>query len=224
MYPDPILDGELRWLRLCERSTEVRISKSWAALAVCLCVGEAKADTIVNSFTLSGAGITASGTLTLTTTGTPGVSQITNITGSFSTTNNGGFSGAITGLNPGSYDASSPTSDTHSVWDNLFYTTSPPSCYSLSGPSTAVLDVCGLDFLVAGGYEVNVFANPYGGAAVYLLSDGKVGAYPYVDDNAPVTFGVTPVPEPAAIPFFAVTMLLIGWMPLGRRLASVVLR
>lgn len=192
------------------KEKKLRLSKAWLGLAVCLCFGQARAD-IVN-FNVTGSGITASGTLTLTATGTPGIDEITNITGLFSTTHNGGFSGAITGLNPGSYNASNPTSDTLSIWDNLFYATPPAASCSGGGPSPyALLDYCGLDFKVAGGYEVNVFGNPSGtSAAGYLLSDGLSGGHSYIDNNAPVSFAVTTVPESASFPVLAAGLFLTG--------------
>lgn len=87
-----------------------------AALAI---TPAALANTI--GFTITGDGITSSGTFTFQPTGTPGIEKITAITGNFSTTNDGGFSGAITGLPSGSWDSSNPSSNSLSVWDNLFY-------------------------------------------------------------------------------------------------------
>lgn len=199
----------------------MRMNKAWMALMMCFCFGGAKADPIVETFTLTGAGISASGTLTLVTTGTPGVDEITNITGFFSTTNNGGFSGAITGLNPGSYNASSPTIDTLSAWDNLIYTSATAPCYGFGSAPYAALDVCGLDFLVAGGYEVNVFGDPLGTAAAgYLVSDGKTGAYTYVDDNVAANFVATP--ESATWPLLAVTGFAMCLMMRKRRCPALV--
>ena len=82
---------------------------------------QTRAGTTVGTFTITGSGISASGTITLMTTGTPGADEIVGITGSFSTTNAGGFSGTITGLDPGSYSSSNPTIGPISRWDNLFY-------------------------------------------------------------------------------------------------------
>ena len=166
-------------------------------LAACaLCLSQARASTIQDNFTVTGSGISASGTLTLTPTANAGVDDITNITGTFSTTNSGGFSGAITGLNPGSYSATNPTSEPLSVFDNLFYPGAASA--SCSGYTTAgLVDYCGLDFLVAGGYEANVYANNV--AQGYLISDGLSGGSVYLDSNAPVSFTVTAsaVPEPS---------------------------
>jgi len=99
-------------------------------LAATLCSPSANAGSITDNWTITGAGITGSGTITLATTGNPAVDDVTGITGFFSTTNNGGFSGAITGLNPGSYSSTAPTTDALSAtYDNLFYPSgSAPVC------------------------------------------------------------------------------------------------
>jgi hypothetical protein len=174
---------------------------AWVTLATCFCFGQASAATIVDTFSISGAGITSSGTITLMTTGSPNVDEITGITGLFTTTNNGGFSGAITGLNPGSYSSSSPSIDSLAVWDNLFYPSEPAGVCSGTAAPNANLDFCGLDFLVAGGYEVNVFGNPFGSAAEgYFLTDGKSGGKVFNDAGALANFATGPsaVPEPAS--------------------------
>ncbi len=152
-------------------------------LVVAFCAPLALAGTTVETFTITGAGISASGTIALMATGTPGVDEIVGITGSFSTTKRGGFSGAIIGPNPGSYDSSKPTTGAISGWDNLFYPSG--SAPGLNGyPPGGTLDNYGLDFIVAGGYTVNVFSE---GNAV-LLSDGTSF---YVDKDAPVSFAVS---------------------------------
>jgi hypothetical protein len=175
-----------------------RLSAAFFLLAA-IYLPEAKAGTIVDTFTITGTGFSSSGTITLSTTADPTVDEITGITGSFSTTNNGGFSGAINGLNPGSYDANSPTTDSLSVWDNLFYPSGSAPASSHCGPMGGLLDVCGLDFLVTGGYEVNIWGNG-GGTNGYLLADGLTGGN-YIDSNATATFVVSPEP---------CTLLLLG--------------
>jgi hypothetical protein len=182
------------------------------AVLVAIGVPNARADQ-VDTFTITGTGITGSGTITLMTTGTPGVDEITGITGNFSTTNNGGFSGSITGLNPGSYNASSPTVEPLSTYDNLFYTSGSTLPCLGSGPAGGVLDFCGLDFLVAGGYEVNVFGVP--GGSGYLVSDGKAGGTSYIDFEAPATFVATPAPEPSSVALLLTALLAMAFM--GRK-------
>ena len=147
---------------------------------------QTRAETPVGTFTITGSGISASGTITLMTTGTPGVDEIVGVTGSFSTTNAGGFSGAITGLNPGSYDPSNPTIGPISRWDNLFYPAgSAPSLFGY--PPGGTLDDNGLDFIVGGVYTVNIFNRGNG----LLLSDGTTS---YVDKDSPVSFVVSGLP------------------------------
>jgi uncharacterized protein (TIGR03437 family) len=134
-----------------------------------LCAPQARADTTVVTFTITGPGISGSGSFMVTSTGTPGVDQITGITGTFSTSSGGGFSGPIIGLNPGSYDPNNPTVGQLADYDNLFY----PSglAPALNGhPAGGVLDDYGLDFMLAGGYTVDLFER--GGTSGFLLSDG----------------------------------------------------
>ncbi|HEX4154884.1 MAG TPA: PEP-CTERM sorting domain-containing protein [Acidobacteriaceae bacterium] len=155
----------------------------------------AVASTFTDSFNIAGSGITGSGTLTLTTTGTPGVDEITGITGTFSTSNNGGFSGTITGLNPGSYSSSNPTVNPISTYDNLFYPTDATAT-CVGTVTSEPLDDCGLDFVVNNEYQVNVWGN---GGGTYALSDALLSAAGgYIDDNAPVTFTAAATPEPSA--------------------------
>ncbi len=161
-------------------------------LGICalLLGGPLYAATTVATFTISGGAITASGTLTLTPTSDPSVDQITGITGTF-TTNSGGFSGAITGLNPASYSSSNPTVTAFSEFDNLFYPTGMAP--ALKGhPAGGMLDDNGLDFMVAGGYTVNVFER--GATSGFLLTDGLNSTLDMdVNVNMVITLPVTPV-------------------------------
>ena len=137
-------------------------------LLAALCALQARADTTVGTFTITGGGFNASGTITLTSTSDPTVDEITGITGTFSTTS-GGFSGAITGLSPASYSTSNPTIGPLARYDNLYYPSG--SAPALNGhPAGGTLDDDGLDFMVAGGYTVNVFER--GAGSGFLLSDG----------------------------------------------------
>jgi uncharacterized protein (TIGR03437 family) len=152
-----------------------------------LCAPQARAGTTVGTFTITGTGIQGSGTITLMTTATPGVSEIIGMTGSFSTTS-GGFSGAITGMSPASYNSNSPTIGTFDRYDNLFYPTG--SAPGVNGnPAGGVLDDYGLDFMVAGGYTVNLFER--GTTVGFLLDDGLTSN---VDHRVPVTFVVNETP------------------------------
>lgn len=167
----------------------------------------ASASTTEN-WTVTGSGISGSGTITLTTTGNPAIDEITGITGSFSTTNSGGFSGAITGLNPGSYSGAAPTGpDALGVsYDNLFYpagSPSPSGCVP-TGPAN-VLDYCGVDFLVTGGYEANIYgSNATNG---YSVIDGKQNGTAEYDGNVQVSFSVSPLPATPIPPSVLLTMI-----------------
>jgi hypothetical protein len=186
----------------------------WIILAVlfaALGAPNARANGIDDSFTINGPGITGSGTIILMASGTPGVDEITGITGNFATTNNGGFSGSITGLNsPSSYDPTNPTVDNITFYDNLFY----PSASALScagGAIGGLLDDCGLDFLVAGGYEVNLFG--LGASGGYQLLDGTTSGSAIFDNVVPVTFAVTPEPSSAAL----LSIALLAMAFVGRK-------
>jgi uncharacterized protein (TIGR03437 family) len=149
---------------------------------------EARADTTIETFTITGGGISASGTITLQTTATPGVDEIAGITGTFSSTS-GGFSGTITGLNPGSYNSTNPTVGLFR-WDNLFYPSGSAPGVNGNTPG-GTLDDYGMEFMVAGGYTVNLFEK--GPAVGFLLDDGITSV---VDYRLPVTFAVTAPTEP----------------------------
>jgi hypothetical protein len=150
------------------------------------------------NFTISGTGISGSGTITVSSTGTPGVDDINGITGTFSNTAVGGFSGSITGLASGSYSASSPTTipavpgyiDT---FDNLFYPGgSAASC--LGNPPGGLLDWCGMTFKV-GSNLVNIFGT---GTGTYGIFDWTPTTL--LNNNTPVnaTFTVA-APEPGTL-------------------------
>jgi hypothetical protein len=179
----------------------------------------AHADGIDYGFTINGTGIAGSGTIVLMTSGTPGVDEITDITGNFTTTNNGGFSGAITGLNsPSSYDPTNPTLDDLTFYDNLFY----PSASALScvgGATGGLLDYCGLDFLVAGGYEVNVFG--LGASGGYQVLDGTTTASVLYDSLAPVTFVATAIPEPSSAALLSIALLAMAFAGRKRILGGI---
>jgi hypothetical protein len=167
-----------------------KFSIALLAMAAALAITPAAlADSVC--FTISGSGISGSGTITFTPAG-GGVYDITGITGIFSTTNDGGFSGAITGLGASSYDVNNPSTNALSVWDNLFYPGGDsPNINGAYGdlPGGNLLDGYGLLFDVTGGYTVNLFGN--GLSQPYELSDGNGS---YVDNNAAVNFAVSPEP------------------------------
>lgn len=179
----------IRGLNRAERTFAIS-----ALLMGALCAPQARAGTTVQNFTITGTGISGSGTITLATTADPTVDQIVGITGTFSTIS-GGFSGAITGLSPASYSSTNPTTGVFDTYDNLFYPTgSAPGVNSF--PAGGTLDDYGLDFTVAGGYSVNVFEQ--GTTIGFLLDDGLTSN---VDHHVPITFTVTPIaPTPTPTP------------------------
>lgn len=156
-----------------------------AALAFAVAFGVASAAMGSNvNFAFSGNGITASGTFTVSSTSTPGVDHITDITGTFSDSNAGAnVSGAITGLfTPVSYVSdtlATPgvafTSPGGFSYDDTFYPAgnSPAICYDIN-PNThlpeltypfsgGVLDIFGVAFNIAGpgGYIGALWSNGY---------------------------------------------------------------
>jgi hypothetical protein len=178
------------------------------ALATALAISPfASADSLC--FSISGSGIAGSGIITFSPTSTPGIDEVTGITGTFSTTNNGGFSGVITGLGPGSYDFNNPTTSSNdlSVFDNLFFPAGTAPSVN-SSPAGGLLDEWGLLFDVSGGYTVNLWGNGTGNP--YSVSDGIDS---YVDNTAPVDFTVSPEPS---------SLLLLGSGLLG--LAMILFR
>ena len=190
--PDPAGARHLACIRLMKHAFVMGV-----LLIGAFCGPEARADTTVGNFTISGGGISASGTISLATTATPGVDEIVGITGTFSSTN-GGFSGAITGMSPGSFDSNNPTVGLFR-WDNLFYPTG--SAPGVNGnPAGGTLDDYGMAFMVAGGYTVNLFEK--GVVTGFLLDDGVSAVADY---RVPVTFTVTATTAlmPATLPHVA---------------------
>jgi len=168
-----------------------------AFLLGAFCAPQAHAGTTVGTFTITGTGISGSGTITLMTTATPGVDEVIGMTGTFSTTS-GGFSGAIIGMSPASYNSNNPTVGAFDRYDNLFYPSG--SAPGVNGnPAGGTLDDYGLDFMVAGGYSVNVFER--GTVTGFLLDDGLTSN---VDHRVPVNFVVAfgPTPTVTAIQNF----------------------
>lgn len=172
------------------------------------------------NFSFSGGGISSSGTFTVSASSTPGVDEITGISGTFSDTNVG-ISGAITGLyQPVSYSAPQPPSYTAPPpaftqdgfsYDDTFYPggNSPHNCadYPFFGGE---FDVYGVAFDVAGGYVGVLWSdgNMPGAGQVYAAADGNAttfldypnpgGANPALPVGVPVSLATTATPEPAS--------------------------
>jgi len=200
---------------------------SYSVLAVLAIASLASADTL--NFSFSGGGITSSGTLTFvaapdSTSGvsTPGTYEITDITGTF-TDSNDGVSGNITGLyTPLSYVTPLTETSTSPVgfttaglsYDDLFLTggNSPADCpgYPFSGGD---FDILGVAFNVTGGYVGELFSDgnfPGYSAPVYAAADANSTTEldnPNASGNLPIPTGVvgtfTAVPEPRMLPFLA---------------------
>ena len=125
----------------------------------------------VVTFSFSGSGITASGTITASQSATPGVYDITNMTGTFSDTNIG-VSGSITGLyQPVSYESNTSVGIAFTSaglsYDDTYYPAgnAPPLCYDpvtheLTYPfSGGKLDDFGVTFDISGGYVGEFWSN-----------------------------------------------------------------
>ena len=165
------LPKEFRWgikAMKTERLTILAVTAA-ASLSAAIFAPAALADDI--GFSFNGSGISASGTLTVSPSATPGVDDITNITGTFSDMNIG-VSGAITGLyQPVSYvsDTSIGIAFTSAglSYDDLFYPegNSPALCFDpvthdLTYPfSGGELDIFGVTFDISGGYVGEFWSN-----------------------------------------------------------------
>jgi hypothetical protein len=179
--------------------------------------GVARASTATYDFTLSGTGISGSGAIVVSTTGTPGVDDITGISGSYSNTLAGGFSGTITGLVPGSYSASSPTNvaaagGNSDTFDNLFFPTDgAPSC--LGYAAGGLLDGCGFTFKVGSADFVNIFGNGLGQYGVFDWSPSTV-----VDFNVPLkaTFTLA-TPESGTFGLTLIGLAMLGLAVIRKR-------
>ena len=132
------------------------------------------------NFAFNGGGISSSGTFAVSSTSTPGVEEMTGITGTFSDTS-ARISGAITGLyTPVSYIAppvGSPAFTTSGFsYDDTFYPNgdSPHNCadYPFFGGE---FDVYGVAFNVAGGYIGALWSdgNIPGVGLVYAAGDSN---------------------------------------------------
>ncbi len=173
------------------------------------------------TFAFSGGGISGSGVLTVSPTGTPGTDTITGISGFFSDTNaSANFSGAITGLefapppsSPPPFPAPAFTAGSGFSYDNLFYpdgnsplvcppeTPGGPPGYPFDG---GVLDIYGVAFDVAGGYTVDLWSNGVvpGAGLTYEVSDALGSTLLEPDDEGqavPVSVSTSPVPEPGSL-------------------------
>jgi hypothetical protein len=168
------------------------------ALAI---VPSAFADTETWGFNVTGSGIDSNGTITIQQVGTTNTYEITSISGIFSDTNAGISNQLISGL----VQASNPpgtgtlTSDNLFIFDNGFWPSSnaPMTCYSGVCSTGGLLDIFGLMFDVAGGYEFNIWGNNTGGTS-YTLDGAQDGNY---KDNGSggVTVEFVATPEPGSL-------------------------
>jgi hypothetical protein len=174
---------------------ERKMKKYFALLAMATALAitpAALAETTWN-FTITGDGISGSGTITgsLDTSISSDAYDITAITGTFSD-GNVSISGPITGLAPASWNGGNGTYypvDGVFGWqvDNVFYPSGDAAtCNFTTGGQ---LDQCGLFFAV-GSYDVNVYSNGTG----YTLQDFDATAY-NLDPNAALAYGTDPDPD-----------------------------
>jgi len=171
------------------------------ALAATLAITPAAmADILTFGFTISGSGVTASGTITVATTGTVGVDDITGITGTYSdagipTTN-------ITGMYPDPTYAPIEDSNHLFLFDNLFYS---------SGNSGLGLDNDGMVFNLANGDYVGVCGTgcATGGFPYNLNVVDTTGNYTHNNEGIGVNFTAENVPDGG------MTMMLLGGALVG---------
>jgi PEP-CTERM motif len=199
------------------------------------------------NFSFNGNGITASGILTVSPSSSPGVDEITGISGTFSDTNVG-VSGAITGL----YQPVSYVSDTLATpgiafttgglsYDDLFYPAgdSPAICFALvNGVPTLTypfsggqFDIFGVAFDIgaAGGYVGELWSNGDVGGGPIIYAAGLANATELVDNpnagpegSAPPgrygTFATSPTPEPSSLLLFSIGLFGIAALGAHNRL------
>jgi hypothetical protein len=172
------------------------------ALATALAIAPAALADITYDFTITGSGVSASGIITVATTGTPGVDDITGITGTYSdagiTTTN------ITGMYPDPTYTPIEDSNHLFLFDNLFYS---------SGNSGLALDNDGMVFELANGDYVGVCGTgcttdslPYNLNVVDTTGN-------YTHNNSGI--GVTFTPEGGNVPDGGMTMMLLGGVLVG---------